>query len=195
MHWCSSTHPLPPHAAPADPGGMGTIVYGPVDPGAGVTTFMGPLTARTMLPAQLSEGRLSVVEHHLEPKELGAPLHRHSREDEYTVVVEGRMGVLLGEDVYEAGPGELVLKPRGQWHTFWNPGQDRARLLEIISPAGFEQFFQEIGQYYFSERDMDLEKFMAACDRYALEMDLESVPELIGRFGLVAPPELTSGDG
>ncbi|MFE7631754.1 cupin domain-containing protein [Kocuria sp. NPDC057446] len=101
---------------------------------------------------------------------------------------------LVGER-RRAGPGELVLKPRGQWHAFWNPGQDRARLLEIISPAGFEQFFQEVGQYYSSERDMDLERFMAACDRYALEMDLESVPELIGRFGLVAPPEMTSGGG
>lgn len=174
---------------------MDTIVYGPVGPGVGHTALMGQLTARTMLPAELTEGRLSVVEHYLDPTELAAPLHRHAREDEYTVVLEGRMGALLGEDVYEAGPGELVLKPRNQWHTFWNPTQDRARLLEIISPAGFEQFFQEIARYYTSERDMDMEKFMAACDRYALEMDLESMPELIGRFGLIPPPEMTSGGG
>ncbi|MEX5298226.1 cupin domain-containing protein [Kocuria sp. CPCC 205292] len=174
---------------------MDTTVYGPVGPEAGHTALMGQLTARTMLPAELTEGRLSIVEHYLDPKELGAPLHRHAREDEYTVVLEGRMGVMLGEDVYEAGPGELLLKPRGQWHAFWNPGQDRARLLEIISPAGFEQFFVEIAEYYTSEREMDMERFMAACDRYALEMDLESMPELIGRFGLIPPPEMTSGSG
>lgn len=171
---------------------MDTIVYGPVGPEEGHTALMGPLTARTMLPAHLSEGRVSIVEHYLDPKELAAPLHRHAREDEYTVVLQGHMGALLGEDVYEAGPGELVLKPRGQWHTFWNPGEERAPLLEIISPAGFEQFFQEIAQYYTPERDMDLEKLLAACTRYDLEMDLESMPELISRFGLIPPPEMGS---
>ena len=54
------------------------------------------------------------------------------------------MGALLGDDVVEAGPGDLVYKPRGQWHTFWNAGDEPARILEIISPAGFEQFFAEL---------------------------------------------------
>jgi Cupin domain len=59
-------------------------------------------------------------------------------------VLEGRMGALLGDDVVEAGPGDLVYKPRGQWHTFWNAGDEPARILEIISPAGFERFFAEL---------------------------------------------------
>ena len=54
------------------------------------------------------------------------------------------MGALLGDDVVEAGPGDLVFKPRNQWHTFWNAGDEPCRILEIISPAGFEQFFQEL---------------------------------------------------
>ena len=54
------------------------------------------------------------------------------------------MGALLGDDVVEAGPGDLVYKPRGQWHTFWNAGDEPARILEIISPAGFEKFFAEL---------------------------------------------------
>ena len=37
-----------------------------------------------------------------------------------------------------------MLKPRGQWHTFWNAGDDPCRILEIISPAGFERFFEEL---------------------------------------------------
>src|SRR5215208_5787446 len=78
------------------------------------------------------------------PRGLAAPLHRHNREDEYSFVIEGRMGALLGDDVVEAGPGDLVYKPRGQWHTFWNPGDEPARILEIIAPAGFEQFFAEL---------------------------------------------------
>ena len=75
---------------------------------------------------------------------LAAPLHRHLREDEYSYVLEGRVGALLGEDVLEADPGDLVFKPRGEWHTFWNAGDDPCRILEIIAPAGFERFFAEL---------------------------------------------------
>ena len=78
------------------------------------------------------------------PRALAAPLHRHTREDEYSYVLEGRMGALLGDDVVEAGPGDLVFKPRDQWHTFWNAGDEPCRILEIIAPAGFEGFFEEL---------------------------------------------------
>ena len=80
----------------------------------------------------------------MSPRALAAPLHRHTREDEYSYVLEGRMGALLGDDVLEAGPGDLVFKPRGEWHTFWNAGDEPCRILEIISPAGFERFFAEL---------------------------------------------------
>ena len=50
----------------------------------------------------------------------------------------------LGDAVVEAGPGDLVFKPRNQWHTFWNAGDEPCRILEIISPAGFERFFEEL---------------------------------------------------
>jgi oxalate decarboxylase/phosphoglucose isomerase-like protein (cupin superfamily) len=48
---------------------------------------------------------------------------------------EGRVGALWGDDVLIAQPGDLVFKPRNQWHTFWNAGDEPARILEIISPA------------------------------------------------------------
>ena len=67
---------------------------------------------------------------------LAAPLHRHTREDEYSYILEGRVGALLGEELVIGSPVDLIFKPRNQWHTFWNAGDDPARLLEIISPAG-----------------------------------------------------------
>ncbi|WP_309125723.1 cupin domain-containing protein [Kocuria sp.] len=146
---------------------MDTTVYGPVGPEVGHTALIGPLTARTMLPTEVAEGRLSIVEHCLDPEEPGAPLHRHAQEDEYTVVVEGR-GVLLGEDVYEAGPGELVLKPRHQWHTFWNPVEDRCRLLKLICPAGGEQFFQDVGPFFPHNAEPDFAGILGACERFGL---------------------------
>jgi hypothetical protein len=53
------------------------------------------------------------------------------------------VGALLGDEVLIEGPGNLIFKPRNQWHTFWNAGDVPARILEIISPAGFEEFFRE----------------------------------------------------
>ena len=78
------------------------------------------------------------------PRHLVAPLHMHSREDEYSFVLEGKMGALLGDEVVYAEAGDLVFKPRDQWHTFWNAGDEPCRILEIIAPAGFEHFFDEM---------------------------------------------------
>ena len=57
---------------------------------------------------------------------LVAPLHRHTREDEYSFVLEGRMGALLGDEVVYAEAGDLAFKPGNQWHTFWNAGDSPA---------------------------------------------------------------------
>ena len=132
--------------------------------------------------------RFSLVEHPMSARALAAPLHRHHNEDEYSFVLEGRMGALLGDEHLEAGPGDLVHKPRGQWHTFWNAGDEPCRILEIISPAGFERFFAEL---------VDLggvalagpEQLAELCQRFELEMDPDSVPDLIQRFGVRFPAE------
>lgn len=98
-------------------------------------------------------------------------------------VLEGRVGALLGEEVVIGEPGDLICKPRNQWHTFWNAGDEPARILEIISPASFERFFSEL---------VDLGGVSAAapetlaelCSRYQLELDPGSVPGLLERFDL-----------
>ena len=125
---------------------MEATVAGPkiVGPKDGTDGFLGSIGVRFMIDGSEADQRLSLVEHPMSPRALAAPLHMHTREDEYSYVLEGRMGALLGDDVVEAGPGDLVHKPRNQWHTFWNAGDEPCRILEIISPAGFEHFFQEL---------------------------------------------------
>ena len=103
-------------------------ILGPTDGEAG---FLGSIGVRFLIDGLGSGGGFSLVEHPMSPRALGAPLHRHSREDEYSFVLEGRVGALLGDEVAEGGPGDLIFKPRNQWHTFWNAGDTRARLLEI----------------------------------------------------------------
>jgi mannose-6-phosphate isomerase-like protein (cupin superfamily) len=131
--------------------------------------------------------RFSVVHHPLAPRALAAPLHRHTREDEYSFVLEGTLGALLGDEVVTAGPGTWVFKPRNQWHTFWNAGDTRCEIIEIISPAGFEDFFRELAEVYATDAEPDLSRFAELCSRYALEMDPESVPGLCARFNVTHP--------
>jgi hypothetical protein len=93
---------------------------------------------------------------------------------------------LLGEEVLEAGPGDLVFKPRNQWHTFWNAGDERCRILEIIAPAGFERFFDELVDLG-GIANTSPEVFAELAARYAVEMQPDSIPELLKRFGLRLP--------
>jgi gentisate 1,2-dioxygenase len=120
---------------------------------------------------------------------LAAPLHRHTREDEYSYVLEGRVGALLGDEVLIGTPGDLIYKPHNEWHTFWNAGDEPARILEIISPAGFEKFFEELVDLG-GVTQAEPQTLADLCARYELEMDPESVPELLERFKLRFPGEL-----
>jgi quercetin dioxygenase-like cupin family protein len=155
-------------------------VLGPSDGKAG---FLGSIGVRFMIDGDEAGGGFSLVEHPMPPHALGAPLHRHNREDEYSYVLEGRVGALLGEEVLIGEPGDLIVKPRGQWHTFWNAGDEPARLLEIISPAGFERYFEELVDLG-GPLEAGPEAMGALCARYELEMDPESVPGLLERFDL-----------
>jgi mannose-6-phosphate isomerase-like protein (cupin superfamily) len=136
-----------------------------------------------MIDGAKSGGGFALVEHPMSARALGAPLHRHTREDEYSYVLEGRVGALLGDQVLEAGPGSLIFKPRHQWHTFWNAGDAPARILEIISPAGFEGYFAELTAIGGS-RAAAPQALKALADRYALEVQPQSIPALLERFDL-----------
>src|SRR3954447_24715416 len=166
-------HYCPTKGATMESTAVGVTVVGPADAKEG---FLGSIGVRFMIDGPEAGERFSLVEHPMSPRALAAPLHRHTREDEYSYVLEGRMGALLGDDVVEAGPGELVFKPRNQWHTFWNAGDAPCRILEIISPAGFERFFAEMVEMG-GAAEADPEALAGLNDRYGLEMRPETVPE------------------
>jgi len=126
----------------------------------------------------------SVVHHPLAPRVLAAPLHRHTREDEYSYVITGTLGALLGDEVVTAGPGTWVFKPRNQWHTFWNAGDTPCEIIEIISPAGFEDFFRDLAKVWATG---DLSSLGELSQRAGLDMDPSSVPGLCARFGVTHP--------
>jgi mannose-6-phosphate isomerase-like protein (cupin superfamily) len=158
----------------------------------GAEGFLGSIGVRFMIDGFETGERFSLVEHPMSPRALAAPLHLHTREDEYSFVLEGRMGALLGDEVVEAGPGDLVFKPRNQWHTFWNAGDEPCRILEIIAPAGFERFFRELSDMG-GAINADPDELNALGARYGLYFKLESVPELLERFGLQIGEPLSGG--
>ena len=146
-----------------------------VGPDNGREGFLGSIGVRFMIDGSEAGERFSLVEHPMSPRALAAPVHLHTREDEYSYVLEGRMGALLGDDVVEAGPGDLVFKPRNQWHTFWNAGDEPCRILEIICPGGFERFFDELVDAGPAGAP-DPEAIAAMTARYGHELDFSSVP-------------------
>ena len=148
----------------------------PVARAADTTTgHLGPvLGARFIMDGVPSEQRFSLVEHPIAARGLAAPTHRHTHEDEFSFVLEGTWGFQLGDDITYAEPGDLVFKPRAVWHTFWNATDAPARLLEVISPAGFEHYFVEIDYrmhafwsavtcYRLVSRDLSRRRFVRVC--------------------------------
>jgi quercetin dioxygenase-like cupin family protein len=141
------------------------------------------LGVRFMIEGKRTGGAFSLVEHPLPARALGSPLHTHRNEDEYSYVLEGRIGLQLGDTVLTAGPGDLVFKPRAVPHAFWNAGDEPARLLEIISPAGFENYFRDMAPL-LTDLTGNHEAIMAVAARYDLDIDFGSVPVLAEKHGL-----------
>ncbi len=90
-----------------------------------------------------SGGSLAVLEVEIPPGTLVKP-HNHSREDEFSLVLSGTVGVRIGNRVLEAGPGAYLVKPRGTPHAMWNAASVPATVTEILSPGGLEGYFEEL---------------------------------------------------
>src|SRR5215211_4978867 len=119
-----------------------------LSPDEGETVWLRKLGIRFMIGGEETDGNFALVEHPIGPRALAAPMHTHEHEDEYTFVLEGEVGVQIGEEVLVARPGDLVFKPRGVPHAFWNATDKPARALEIIAPAGFEGYFSEVAELF-----------------------------------------------
>src|SRR3954451_1864674 len=155
-------------------------VLGPND---GKYVQVGAMGARFMVEPERGAG-FSLVEHPIAPRGLAAPMHTHTNEDEYTYVLEGEVGVQIGDQVTVGKPGDLVFKPRGVAHAFWNAGDAPARVLEIISPAPFARYFEELAPLFGGPTGPDFPAVAALQARYGLSMDLDSIGMLVEREGI-----------
>jgi len=153
-----------------------------VGPDEGKALWLGGLGVIYKVRGKESGGAFSIVEHPIEPGKL-VPAHVHSREDECSLVLEGEIGVRIGDREFTATPGTYIFKPRGIPHTFWNAGPKPARLLEIISPAGFESYFEEIVGLYDSGGTPTPEQLLEVRRRYGME-SVDWAQELMAKYNL-----------
>jgi quercetin dioxygenase-like cupin family protein len=157
-----------------------------VQPGGGPQGFLGSIGVVFKLWGQDTGGAVSIVEH---PFPVGAlvPPHMHTREDEYSIVTEGEIGFRSGDREVVLGQGGYITKPRGELHTMWNAGRSPARMIEVISPAGFENFFLKLADMV-AAGPPPLPDVMALADSYGLQFGQPDwLPELITRYGLTPP--------
>ncbi len=141
---------------------------------------LGKLGARLDVARTDNEANVAIVDHMLPPYTLAAPLHRHSREDEISYVLEGEMTVLADGELSTVSAGESVVKGRNVWHTFWNAGDEPLRFLEVIAPGEFSEFFEEVAPLTpLDPSDGEaIGEFQRIGERYGFEADLESIPRL-----------------
>jgi quercetin dioxygenase-like cupin family protein len=142
------------------------------------------LGTRFLIRSDQTDGRFALIEHTIPPRALAAPIHTHEHEDETSYVLSGRMGAMVGDEVIEAGPGELVTKPRGIPHAFWNAGDEPVHLLELISPGAFDQYFADLAPIFAADGPPDFAALAEVQARYALTMELDSIGGLCERYGL-----------
>ena len=154
-----------------------------VQPDSREVTLVPGFTATVKLAAS-ETGGISIVEHTFDPGVL-VPPHRHTREDEISCVIFGEIGFRSNDREVSLGAGGYIVKPRGELHSMWNAGTEPARMIEIVTPAGFEKYFIELAEATAAAGGRpDLSITAPIAERFGLSFDFTQVPDLVARHGL-----------
>ena len=90
-------------------------------------------------------GRYSLMEFVVAPSPTAAPVefgpHLHREIEETFLVRRGALRFLLGDDIFDLGPGDFIRAPPGVRHGFANLSDADAELLVSFHPGGFETLF------------------------------------------------------
>ena len=114
--------------------------------------------------AETTGGSFSIIE---EIAPLDTPSHVHANEDELFIVLEGEHEFIVGDTVFDVGPGAVVFAPRGVPHSHRRVAPRTGRFLTLVSPAGFEGFFRELSE---AEREGTIgpDAYVCASERYGI---------------------------
>jgi quercetin dioxygenase-like cupin family protein len=130
-------------------------------------------------------GALTISEWGLPPGAM-IPPHTHSREDECNFVLEGELTCDVNGEIGVAPVGSYVLKPRGVPHALYNVGAEPVRVLEILTPSGLENYFDEYEEIVSSALGEDQHRKARAelGERYGITWHDERIPETKVCFGI-----------
>lgn len=148
------------------------------------TVFFRALSTTYKVLSDSVGGSAAVIEHTLEAKSLGAPMHKHTNENEISCVLEGELSVIQNGEIQTAGPGQYIVKPKGIFHTFWNASDKRIRFIEIITPGNFEYYFAELAQFLLPGQPPQMDKVRETAAKYGLIVDPYAADEIVKKYGL-----------
>jgi len=100
----------------------------------------------------------------------GPPPHVHHHDHEIFIMDSGDIEVNVGGEWKKSPPGSVVFLPKGVPHTFRNAGDTPSRHWAIVTPSGFETFFERCAGIFAEGGPPDIEKVMAACADHGLEI-------------------------
>jgi quercetin dioxygenase-like cupin family protein len=165
-----------------------------VPPGGGENVPIPGFGAVFKLYGRDNGGEVAIVEHPFAVGTITAP-HRHTREDEHSLVLEGQIGFRSDADEVVLGPGGYITKPRGQTHAMWNAGDVPGRIVEVITPGGFETYFRELGELLTSRTAgpaagplHESPEFAELAEKYGLAYGTPDwLDDVVARYGLTPP--------
>jgi mannose-6-phosphate isomerase-like protein (cupin superfamily) len=140
-----------------------------VGPGDGETALSGPATVRIIEDGSTTSHRLGMAEIVLAPHTTGPPQHRHARHDEGFYVVSGTVRFTSGQTSVDAPPRTLVMVPPGAPHTFANPSDEPAVMLNTFTPDLYVQYFRDVHDLTADGRPPSAEALAGVMARYGTE--------------------------
>jgi quercetin dioxygenase-like cupin family protein len=154
-----------------------------VEPGEGKTVVLFGVRFSYKVVTADSGGTLALLEVEIPAKTLVKP-HNHTREDEFSLIKSGTVGVRVGDRVLEAGEGAYLVKPRGTPHAMWNAGATSATVLEILSPAGLETYFERLGPVLAHQDGAGPPEYYQLAEEYGLTIMDDWIEELERAYGI-----------
>jgi quercetin dioxygenase-like cupin family protein len=148
-----------------------------VAPGDGKTIKLFGVRFGYKVESADSGGQLAVLEVEIPAGTLVKP-HNHSREDEFSLVLAGTVGARIGDQVLEAGQGSYLVKPRGTPHAMWNASSSPAKVIEILSPGGMEDYFEELAPILVHEGGAGPPEYYELASKYGITILDDWIEEL-----------------
>ncbi len=157
---CYGMEPVAPGSAPCGSA---------APPAPGRPIDLGDHRSRCLISADATGDAFSLLDVEVDP-DGGPPPHLHAREDETFYILSGRFAGMIGDQAFEAGPGDCVFAPRDIPHVWRNVGDGPGRLLVLVTPGGFDRLVLELERIGPPSTPAAIQEMMVLSERYGIEL-------------------------